>query len=528
VNLELDRARRVRSALEQSQHLLDEAERMARVGSWEIDLTTGAMSGSDELLRLLDRTRAELTGRTHQQLIEEVVHPEDRQDTVDLLERALTDGRLSTQARILLPSGVERLVRASGELVRDEQERPLRLRGFLQDITEQHRAEQAVAAARALEQSVAREHAIADELQRSLMPEQTFDLEHLDVATYYQAGVEGTQVGGDWYDVIELGAGRTAFVVGDVMGRGVSAAVVMGQLRSAVRAFAKLDLQPADLLEYLEGMVQDLGVDHIVTCVYAVFDSTDQVLRYANAGHLPPLLTSKDGKVIKLEGAGAPLGAGYFGFATEVVQLGRDATVTFYTDGLVERRDRDIDTGIEALSEQLSMQQALPLDELPETLVDALLPEGPDDDIAILVARVNADPYAAAVSHRLKADEPAVSNARRLVTDQLRGWSVPKDIADDVVLMSSELVTNAFVHGRPPIDLRLRLTSSELVLEVQDRTSYRPKRRRAQDEDENGRGLQIVSLLADRWGTRATVSGKSVWCTKAITRDGSGLSRRGQ
>src|SRR3712207_1106806 len=147
------------------------------------------------------------------------------------------------------------------------------------------------------------------------------------------------------------------------------------------------------------------------------------------------------------------------------------------------------------------MQRSLPLDELPQTLVDALLPGGPDDDIAILVARVNADPFEAAVGHRLSADQPAVSNARRLVADQLRGWEVPEDIAHDIVLMTSELVTNAFVHGRPPIDLRLRMTRTEVVLEVQDRTAYRPRRRRAAYEDEGGRGLEIISLLADRWGT---------------------------
>ena len=119
-------------------------------------------------------------------------------------------------------------------------------------------------------EAAAREHAIADQLQRSLLPQQAFDLDHLEVATYYRAGVEGTQVGGDWYDVIELGGGRTALVVGDVMGRGVRAAAVMGQLRAAVRAYARLDLPPADLLESLDGLVREIGEDQIVTCIYAV------------------------------------------------------------------------------------------------------------------------------------------------------------------------------------------------------------------------------------------------------------------
>jgi serine phosphatase RsbU (regulator of sigma subunit)/anti-sigma regulatory factor (Ser/Thr protein kinase) len=402
-----------------------------------------------------------------------------------------------------------------------EHGRPRLLRGSIQDVTEQRKAEQALASASAFREAAAREHSIADELQRSLLPERSFDLEHLDVATYYRAGVEGTQVGGDWYDIVELGAGRTALVVGDVMGRGVSAAAGMGQLRSAVRAFAKLDLPPSEILEYLDGIVQDMDGDQIVTCLYAVFDSTDQTLSYANAGHLPLLLTRPGAGIEKLEDAGPPLGAGFFGQSNDKVQLSPGCTVAFYTDGLVERRERDIDAGIEALAEQLEMLSTSDLPDLPETLVGALLPDGPDDDIAILVARVNQEPFAAAVHHRLGMDEPAVSNARRVVTENLRSWGVPAETIDEVVLMASELVTNAFLHGRPPIELRLRSSGSEITFEVQDRAPYRPRRRRAENDDENGRGLQIVSILADRWGSRATGTGKSVWCSLAFSPDDS-------
>ena len=142
-----------------------------------------------------------------------------------------------------------------------------------------------------MREAAALERRIADELQHSLLPAVTFDPEQLEVATFYQPGVAGTQVGGDWYDVIEVGAGRTALVIGDVMGRGVRAAAVMGQLRTAVRAYARLDLPPADVLEHLDDVVRELGEVQIVTCIYAVFDPHDQTLQYANAGHLPPLLS---------------------------------------------------------------------------------------------------------------------------------------------------------------------------------------------------------------------------------------------
>ena len=517
VNMELDRNRRLRESLEQSGSLLDQAQRLAKLASWEVDLVTDRLVATDEFWRIFGRSQEDFDQHGLARMIKEVVVAEDLPVITGAIAEARHENVHAHEVRIRPAPGVERLVSLRGEVVEDVDGVARRIRGSIQDITEQREAELALATASAFREAASREHAIADELQRSLLPERSFDLEHLDVATYYRAGVEGTQVGGDWYDLIELGAGRSALVVGDVMGRGVSAAAGMGQLRSAVRAFAKLDLPPSEVLEYLDGMVADLAGDQIVTCVYAVFDSTDQTLRYANAGHLPLLLARPGEPTQKLGAAGPPLGAGFFGIPTETVQLSPGATVAFYTDGLVERRERDIDTGIEALAEQLEMLTGTELTGMPERLVGALLPDGPDDDIAILVARVNQEPFAAAVHHRLGLDEPAVSNARRLVTETLTEWEVPSETIEEVVLMASELVTNAFLHGRPPIDLRLRVNRGEVTFEVQDRAPYRPRRRRAQEDDENGRGLQIVSILADRWGSRATGTGKSVWCTRAYS-----------
>ena len=519
VNMELDKARRVRAALEHSQSLLDQAQRLAKVGSWEVDLESNILTASDEFLRLFETTQEEINRLGFSTFFEGIVHPDDREWVRARLEASAPGGQVAYEQRPVLPSGVDRLFSVVTEGAGGDGA-PQVLRGSVQDVTDQRRAERALAAAAGLELAAAREHAIADELQRNLLPERSFDVEHLDVATYYRAGVEGTQVGGDWYDIIELGAGRTAFVVGDVMGRGVTAAAVMGQLRSAVRAFAKLDLPPAEILEYLDGIVQDLPGDQIVTCVYAVFDSTDQTLRFANAGHLPPLLTFPAGATRHLEAAGPPLGSGYFGTQTEKVELSRDSTVVFYTDGLVERRSQDIDKGVEALAELLTERASSPLAELPALLVDRLLPHGQDDDVAILMVRVNAEPFQAAVSLRLAGEEPTVaSTSRRVVAGHLREWSMPEEVTDEIILMVSELVTNAFMHGRGPIDLRLRRTPTEVILEVQDRAAYRPRRRRATDEDENGRGLQIVSMLADRWGSRATGTGKSVWFSRSLLRE---------
>ena len=518
-NVELDRQRQVRAVLERSQSLLDQAERLASVGSWEVDLEAGTILASEEFLRLLERSQDELDRLGYPRAVEELIHPDDRRGVRAALDGADVGELVTYEARLLLPSGATRLINVRAELVPDDTGAPHLLRGSVQDITSQREAEQALAAAAARDEAASREHSIADELQRSLLPERTFDLEHLDVATYYRAGVEGTQVGGDWYDIIELGAGRTAFVIGDVMGRGVRAASIMGQLRSAVRAFAQLDLPPTEVLEHLDQMVQNLHDDQIVTCVYAVFDSTDQTLRFANAGHLPPLLTPSEGDVVQLTAAGPPLGASYFGLPTQVVPLSLGTSVTFYTDGLVEHRGRDLDVGIEALARRLREHAAAPLDDLPETLVGTMLPHGQDDDVAILMARVNAQPFEAAASLRLGAEDTMVRDARRLVRDHLRSWQIDQGIVDEVVLMVSELVTNSLVHGRAPFDLRLRRAATQVVVEVQDRAPYRPRRRRPTDTDEHGRGLQIVAMLADGWGSRASGNGKCVWFSRSLVEE---------
>ncbi|HEX3003302.1 MAG TPA: ATP-binding protein, partial [Angustibacter sp.] len=309
VNLELDRVRRTRRVLEHSQTLLDQAQRLAKVGSWEADLQADVLLASPELQRIVGRTQEQIDALGLRRLLRQVVHPDDLPVVMNALQgkdsagNALDDQLITYETRLSDGSGGYRLAHVRAEVVIDDGSGRRLLRGSLQDVTEQRDAELALAASTAREEASAREHAIADELQRSLLPERDFELEHLDVATYYRAGVEGTQVGGDWYDIIDMGAGRTALVVGDVMGRGVRAAAVMGQLRSGVRAFAKMGVRPAEVLEHLDSMVQDRGVDNIVTCVYAVFDSTDQTLTLANAGHLPPLLVVPGEGATRLSGS---------------------------------------------------------------------------------------------------------------------------------------------------------------------------------------------------------------------------------
>jgi anti-sigma regulatory factor (Ser/Thr protein kinase) len=290
----------------------------------------------------------------------------------------------------------------------------------------------------------------------------------------------------------------------------------MGQLRAAVRAYARLDLPPADILEYLDGVVRDLSEDQIVTCVYAVYDPGERSLTYANAGHLPPLLLLPGAAPRPLTSSGPPLGTGPHTLAEERVELPVGALLTLYTDGLVEHRDRDLDSGIFALAALVGDLDG-PLADAPDRLVAHLLPDGPDDDITLLMTRIVGEPgEEQSVIQHIPAHERAVRDARRLVDTTLRRWAAPPRVVDDLVLIVSELAANAVLHGRPPIQLRLRRTQTHVVLELHDTAPYLPRKQRPTPDDEHGRGLQLVSSLSDRWGTRPTADGKAVWCMRSI------------
>ncbi|HET9718566.1 MAG TPA: SpoIIE family protein phosphatase [Solirubrobacteraceae bacterium] len=516
-NLELDRARRTRDELERSHRMQDQAERLAEVGSWEIDIARGSMSASDQCLRMVGLTRAELKAMTLQEALERVVAADEREFVRRAIDEVMRDQESFDHViRRDHQSGEQRWIRARGEVVCDQAGTPVTIRGFVQDITQRRLAEEAIAASAAAREAAEREHMIADALQRSLLPPNRFDSDHLEVATYYQAGVAGTHVGGDWYEAIELGAGRTALVIGDVAGRGIRAASVMGQLRAAVRAYSQLDLPPAEMLELLDNMVCQLTPGQLATCIYGVYDPVGREFRFANAGHLPPLVTSPGKPVERLPIATAPpLGVGSGHYDEWRLELPGEALITLYTDGLVERRGRDLDFGIDQLAEQIQLAE-LPVAEVPARLVETLAPEGTEDDIAILVASIGSQSAQRTATLDVPTDPSAVSDARRFAVGTLRDWELDDELVQDAALIATELVTNAILHGRPPIRLRLRRTARELAVEVDDGASAMPRKLRAGVEDLHGRGLDIVAQLSNRWAARPDGYGKTVWSTLRI------------
>ncbi len=201
-----------------------------------------------------------------------------------------------------------------------------------------------------------REHETAVTLQRSVLPERMPEIDGLRLAARYVPGSTGVRVGGDWYDAIELGAGRVGIVVGDVVGKGVLAAAAMAQLRNALRVYAMDGLKPTTVLAKLNRLADTTGPS-FATVLYAIVDTTTQTCRYASAGHPPPLLVRADGSAEYLEGGRSiPIGVhADVQYSQDVVQLEPGDAIVLYTDGLVERRGSTLDEGLEQLRSAASV-----------------------------------------------------------------------------------------------------------------------------------------------------------------------------
>ncbi len=376
-----------------------------------------------------------------------------------------------------------------------------------------------------------RERGTAVTLQRSLLPQSLPDQAAVEVASRYLPAGARAGVGGDWFDVIPLSGSRVALVVGDVVGHGIHASATMGRLRTAVRTLADIDLPPDELLTHLDDMVGRLATeaegterrtagdaetagDVGATCLYAVYDPVSRHCTLARAGHPPPAVVSPDGTVELLDlPAGPPLGLGGLPFESVEIELQEGSLLALYTDGLVASRDHDIDVGLSRLCLTLA-GPAASLDVLCDTVLGAVLPGRPTDDVALLVARTRALDAGRVAAWEVAPDPSAVAEARKNAVALLEGWGL-NDAAFITELVVSELVTNAIRHAQPPIQLRL-IHDTSLICEVSDASNTAPHMRRARTYDEGGRGLLLVAQLTQRWGTRPTSSGKTIWAEQSI------------
>ncbi|WP_053661918.1 SpoIIE family protein phosphatase [Streptomyces sp. MMG1121] len=236
--------------------------------------------------------------------------------------------------------------------------------------------------------SYAREHDTALTLQRSMLPRSFSPPGGIEIAHRYLPASDASEVGGDWYDVATLTPDKAALAIGDVMGHGIPAAAVMGQMRSTLRALVRLDLPPDQLLHHLDQTMQDLDGPILATCLYGVCDAAANRCWLARAGHPPPALITPDGTAHLIDlPPGAPLGIGGISYTTTEIPVAPGTVLVLYTDGLVEAREHDLDERLEELTHLLAGTHPS-LDELADTLINRLAPTPAQDDIALLIARV--------------------------------------------------------------------------------------------------------------------------------------------
>ncbi|MEU1411627.1 SpoIIE family protein phosphatase [Streptomyces sp. NPDC046994] len=366
-----------------------------------------------------------------------------------------------------------------------------------------------------------REHTAALALQRNLLPHRLRGGTAVEAASRYLPADIDSGVGGDWFDVIPLSGARVALVVGDVVGHGINAAATMGRLRTAVQTLADMELPPDELLAHLDDTVQRLAEEDAddpnhtftvegATCLYAVYDPVTRTCSMARAGHPPPAIVDPQGDVTFPDlPSGTPLGIG-LGIPFEAVEmeLPEGSLLALYTDGLIESRDHDIETGMDRLATALT-QSSHSLEDLCTRATESGPGHAPTDDVTLLLVRTRSlDPDRVA-SWTLPSDQTAVRSARHMAAHQLTEWGL-EGLEDPTTLIVSELVTNALRHSTGPIGLRL-IQHQVLTCEVFDTNVSSPRMRHAQATDENGRGLFLIAQLSRRWGTRSVSDGKVVW-----------------
>ncbi len=370
-----------------------------------------------------------------------------------------------------------------------------------------------------------REHIVAEVLQRAVLPDSLPDVEGLLLDAEYRAGVAGTYAGGDWYDVFELDDDSVFFSVGDVMGKGAPAAALMGQVRSAIRAYAVSGLSPTKVLGSLDLLFDTLIEDRVVTAVVGTITPSTGRVVLSNAGHPPPLVVRADGGVTfcpmqrslliaaGLNGAPRP---------RDELVLERGDSLIMYSDGLIERRGELITDGMERLA---GIATSIARETWPErpaaTLASMLSTEERVDDVVVLCLR-----YAGVGEERITAQpvgttrdgmatlhlEPVVEStpvARHWVTAHFR--DLPADVTGCAALLTSELVTNAVLHAATPMCVTLHILPDRIRVDVADGNPAFPSIKEYGREAATGRGLTLFNTLASNWGVQAVDGGKIVW-----------------
>ncbi|MFD7713527.1 SpoIIE family protein phosphatase, partial [Streptomyces sp. NPDC059786] len=364
------------------------------------------------------------------------------------------------------------------------------------------------------------EHELVGMLQRTLLPRRLPRLPGAVAVARYLPTTSGLEVGGDWYDVIPLPDNHVALVIGDVQGHNAGAATLMGQMRTALRAYAVEGHPPDVVVSLANRLLADMETDLFATCCYVDIDMEEGSAWYVRAGHLPPVLRHSDGstEVVDAEG-GPPLGVvRQADFPMSPLGLRPGTVVALTTDGLVESADLDIEDGLDRLAAGLAGSDPAHLG----LTADALLADANrSDDVALLLTR-----YDGMALRPLRESwtvwrvPEAVRHARRFTRRVLRAWDVEEE-ADAALLVVSEMVTNALVHTDGRVRLDLTLVGRRLRIAVADNSPRTPiKPTSIGWEATGGRGILLVEAMSAVWGTVPVSGGKQVWCELPLSDTG--------
>ncbi|MGW2485963.1 SpoIIE family protein phosphatase [Streptomyces sp. NPDC001606] len=356
------------------------------------------------------------------------------------------------------------------------------------------------------------EHELVGMLQRTLLPRRLPRLPGAVAVARYLPTTAGLEVGGDWYDVIPLADNHVALVIGDVQGHNAGAATLMGQMRTALRAYATEGHAPDVVVAHANRLLLEMETDLFATCAYVDVDMEQGTAWIVRAGHLPPLLRHPDGgtETVGSEG-GPPLGVlDRAEFPMTPLRLTPGTLLALTTDGLVESPDTDLDTGMDRLAHDLAAADPAHLGQVADTL---LAGAHRGDDVALLLMRYDGLAVCPLrESWTVWRVPEAARHARRFTRRTLRTWNVSPDTMDAALLIVSELVTNALVHTDGPVRLDLSLVNHRLRLAVADTSPRSPvKPTDIGWEATGGRGILLVEAVSAAWGTVPVSGGKQVW-----------------
>jgi PAS domain S-box-containing protein len=475
--------------LRQREGQLAEVQQQAQVGNWEWVIPEDRVSWSDEMYRIHG-----YLPNAFPVTFEKAVEQVDEEDAIRIranLKAALGRGRdhdlPPSEYRIVRADGTERVLLGKARLSVGPDGQPLRMVGTVQDITEGKKAE--------------REHRIAETLQRSLLPDRLPEIPGVLLAARYVPATSDIEVGGDWYDVVQLPNGTVGLAIGDVAGHGLRAASAMAQFRMALRAYALEEETPSQVVGRVRHLVR-LLVPDIVTLIYLIFDPDSGTLRFANAGHPPPLLIGRDGVTSYLEGGlGPPLGtAAYLGRDVDVTaHLDVGSTLLLFTDGLVERRGTSIRDGLTRLK-TLAAEPGEDLEAFCEHLLGAMLTGEVSDDIALLVLRqvpLAAEPLLL----RLPAEPHVLAPLRQTVRRWLREIDADPKVADEVLIACGEACANAIQHAYGAKDglfeVNLVVSDGTAEITIRDLGSWRPSSGSGRAARRGGLGHRLMEGLMD-------------------------------